>query len=124
MTLKCFLAIVVVIKFSPNNLKRILLNNPAAISAKIEVFLSGRGWCHFVAGFVAGKEAGSIRGIAAKAMPCVTLVFFVGDKFFLNHVIENSADKVPPVDLTREVKTILGSFVLSNLFRHPITGTQ
>lgn len=35
MTLKSFLDILVVIKFSPNYLKRILLNNSAAIRADI-----------------------------------------------------------------------------------------
>ena len=86
MTLKSFLDILVVIKFSSNYLKRILLNNSAAIRADIEVFPFGRCWLNFVTCFVARVEAGRIRRIAANAMPCVMVVFFVGDKFFLYHV--------------------------------------
>jgi hypothetical protein len=91
MTLKSILDILVVIKFSSNYLKRILLNNSAAIGADIEVFPSGRCWLYFVTCFVARVEAGRIRCVAANAMPCVMVVFFVSDKFCLNHVNVNLA---------------------------------
>ena len=90
MTLNGILDILVVIKFSSNYLKRILLNNSAAIGANIEIFPVARRF-YFVACIVARIEAGRIRCIAANTMPCVMVVFFVGDKFFLNHVNLNLA---------------------------------
>jgi hypothetical protein len=69
------------VRILPYNLKRLLLDDPAAIEADVEIFPVGHR-LHLVSFFVARIEAVRVRRVAADANPSLVVALFVGDKFF------------------------------------------